>query len=69
MKITNIESIRVAIAAGENVHTIHELKRLLEAGAVDVAQPSVTKVGSVTPLRKMIALAQDLGVRVVPHRF
>ena len=25
----------VAIAAGENVHTVHELERLLKAGAVD----------------------------------
>jgi L-alanine-DL-glutamate epimerase-like enolase superfamily enzyme len=59
----------VAIAAGENVHTVHELERLLKAGAVDIVQPSVTKVGGVTPFRQMIKQAQDFGVRVVPHSF
>jgi L-alanine-DL-glutamate epimerase-like enolase superfamily enzyme len=59
----------VAIAAGENVHTVHEFRRCLEAGAVDVVQPSVAKVGGITPMRQMIDLAHSYGVRVVPHSF
>jgi L-alanine-DL-glutamate epimerase-like enolase superfamily enzyme len=59
----------VAIAAGENVHTVHEFRRCLEAGAVDVAQPSVAKVGGITPMRQMIDLAHSFGIRVVPHSF
>ncbi|HSS66096.1 MAG TPA: mandelate racemase/muconate lactonizing enzyme family protein [Gammaproteobacteria bacterium] len=59
----------VAIAAGENVHTLHELQRCLEAGAVDIVQPSVAKVGGITPMRQMIDVAQARGVRVVPHSF
>jgi len=59
----------MAIAAGENVHTVHELKRCLKARAVDVAQPSVAQVGGITPLRWMIDLAHSFGVRVIPHSF
>ncbi len=59
----------VAIAAGENVHTVHEFRRCLEAGAVDVAQPSVAKAGGVTPMRRMLELAESFSVRVVPHSF
>lgn len=59
----------VPIAAGENVHTVHEFIRCIDARAVDIAQPSVAKVGGITPMRRMIALAQASGVRVVPHSF
>ncbi len=57
----------IAIAAGENVSNVFEFKRLLEAGALSYAQPSVTKVGGVTELRKVFALAESFGVPVVPH--
>lgn len=59
----------VAIAAGENVHTVHELRRCLDAGAVDVVQPSVVKVGGVTPMRQMLEMAKSYNVRIVPHAF
>ena len=38
-----------------------------ELGALDVAQPSVTKIGGISAMRRIIALAQEFGVRVVPH--
>jgi L-alanine-DL-glutamate epimerase-like enolase superfamily enzyme len=37
---------------------------MFEVGAVTYAQPSITKVGGVTEMRKVMALAQ---VSVVPH--
>jgi L-alanine-DL-glutamate epimerase-like enolase superfamily enzyme len=40
---------------------------MFEAGAVDIAQPSVTKIGGITEMRKIIALAEAFGVRAVPH--
>jgi L-alanine-DL-glutamate epimerase-like enolase superfamily enzyme len=36
---------------------------------VDVLQPSVAKVGGITPMRQMIDLAHSVGVRIVPHSF
>ena len=35
----------IATAAGENYGTVWEFRRALEAGALDYAQPSVTKIG------------------------
>jgi D-galactarolactone cycloisomerase len=55
------------IAAGENISNFFEFKRLFEAGAVGIAQPSVTKIGGVTELRKIFALGEAHGVTVVPH--
>ncbi len=57
----------VATAAGENYGTVWEFRRAFEAGALDVAQPSVTKIGGVTEMRRVMAAAAAAGVRVVPH--
>jgi L-alanine-DL-glutamate epimerase-like enolase superfamily enzyme len=54
-------------AAGENYGTAWEFRRALEAGAIDYAQPSVTKIGGVTEMRKVMTLAETFGVPVVPH--
>jgi D-galactarolactone cycloisomerase len=56
----------LAVAAGENATTT-DFKRMFEAGAVTYAQPSITKVGGVTEMRNVMALAQAFGVQVVPH--
>jgi L-alanine-DL-glutamate epimerase-like enolase superfamily enzyme len=56
----------IPTAAGENA-MLPEFKGLLAAGAVSYAQPSVTKVGGVTQMRKVMALADTHGVQVVPH--
>jgi L-alanine-DL-glutamate epimerase-like enolase superfamily enzyme len=55
------------IAAGENYGTAWEFRRAFEAGALTYAQPSVTKVGGVTEMRRVMALAEAFGVQVVPH--
>ncbi len=57
------------VAAGENAATLVQFRHLFEAGAVDVVQPSPAKMGGVTELIKVFALAAEHGVRVVPHSF
>jgi D-galactarolactone cycloisomerase len=57
----------MAIAAGENVGNVADFKRLFDAGAVTYAQPSITKVGGVSEMRKVLTLAEAFGVEVVPH--
>jgi L-alanine-DL-glutamate epimerase-like enolase superfamily enzyme len=57
----------IPTAAGENYGTVWDFRRAFEAGALDYAQPSVTKIGGVTELRKVAALAEAFGVTVVPH--
>ena len=44
------------MAGGENVGSDYEFHRLFERKSLDVAQPSVTKIGGVTELNKVFAL-------------
>jgi L-alanine-DL-glutamate epimerase-like enolase superfamily enzyme len=57
----------VAMAAGENNCTSFQFRDMFAAGAVDYAQPSVTKVGGITEFLKVAALADAAGVTVMPH--
>ncbi|HYM04359.1 MAG TPA: mandelate racemase/muconate lactonizing enzyme family protein [Stellaceae bacterium] len=57
----------IAIAAGENAASAAQFAQMLAAGAVDYAQPSVTKIGGVTEMRKVLALAEAANVAVAPH--
>ena len=40
---------------------------MLDAGAVEYAQPSVTKVGGITEMQKVANLAEAAGVATMPH--
>ncbi len=55
------------ISAGENTASLEDFQRLLAAEAVDVLQPSVCKVGGITEMLKILALADDHGVEAIPH--
>ena len=57
----------VALASGENACTAFDFKHMLEAGAVDYAQPSVAKVGGITEFRKVATLCETHGVQIMPH--
>jgi L-alanine-DL-glutamate epimerase-like enolase superfamily enzyme len=54
-------------SAGENADNLHDFHSLFRARAIDIAQPSVSKIGGITEMRKIMALAEAFGVRVVPH--
>jgi D-galactarolactone cycloisomerase len=57
----------VALAAGENHCTAFQFRDMIAAGAVDYLQPSVTKVGGITELRKIAALAETSATVLMPH--
>jgi L-alanine-DL-glutamate epimerase-like enolase superfamily enzyme len=57
----------LAIAAGENACTVWDFEKMLAAGAVTYAQPSVTKVGGITEFRKIMALCEANNVLLAPH--
>ncbi|HYI82563.1 MAG TPA: enolase C-terminal domain-like protein, partial [Acetobacteraceae bacterium] len=54
------------VAAGENAGTVADFRAMAAAGAVDVMQPSVTKIG-LTRALEVARLAQEAGVETVPH--
>lgn len=57
----------VPTAAGENAAGPHDFRSKFEAGAIDVAQPSVIKIGGPSAMLEVAALAKVFGVRLVPH--
>jgi D-galactarolactone cycloisomerase len=57
----------IPIAAGENAAGLHDFRAAFEAGAVDIAQPSVTKIGGPSAMIEIAALAKAFAVRLVPH--
>jgi L-alanine-DL-glutamate epimerase-like enolase superfamily enzyme len=57
----------VPIAAGENAGGLHDFRAKFEVEAIDVAQPSVIKIGGPSAMLEIAALAKAFGVRVVPH--
>jgi D-galactarolactone cycloisomerase len=57
------------IAAGENVASIHDLHAMLQAGAIDICQPSVIKFGGISAVVEAATLAKAHSVDYVPHCF
>ena len=55
------------IAAGENGAGLHDFVDKSEKGSNDIAQPSVTKIGGITEMRKIIAAAEAHSVEIIPH--
>ena len=58
---------RIPIAGGENIGSAGQMTRLMRARAVDIAQPSVTKIGGIVEMRCAISAARELGLRAMPH--
>src|SRR6266436_5246123 len=57
----------VPIAAGENLHTLHEFRHLIAAGGVTFPEPDVTNCGGVTTFMKVCHLAEAFSLPVTSH--
>ncbi|MEE8515986.1 MAG: mandelate racemase/muconate lactonizing enzyme family protein [Alphaproteobacteria bacterium] len=57
----------VPIAAGENLGNPNDVRCMALAGAVDIVQPSVVKLGGISDVWKTIAFARAQAIRCVPH--
>jgi L-alanine-DL-glutamate epimerase-like enolase superfamily enzyme len=55
------------VAAGENLRTIHEFKRLIDAGGVTFPEPDVSNVGGITPWIKVAHVAEAHNLPVTSH--
>lgn len=58
---------RVPIAGGEVLTRRQSFRPWLEAGAFDIVQPDVTKVGGLSEERRIAWMAREHGVRFIPH--
>lgn len=61
------EACGIPIAAGENCCFASQFAALLDARAVQYAQPSVTKVGGITEFLKVRDLVDEKGAKLAPH--
>ena len=57
----------VPLAAGENHYTRFEFAQLLEAGAVQVWQPDLSKCGGITEGVRIAAIASAWRIPIHPH--
>jgi len=57
----------IGIAAGENNMSACHFEEMLAYGSVDFAQPSVTKIGGITEMLKIMDLCQYFETPVMPH--
>jgi L-alanine-DL-glutamate epimerase-like enolase superfamily enzyme len=55
------------IAAGENLHTLHEFGQLMQAGGVTYPEPDVTNCGGVTVFMKVAHMAEGFNLPVTSH--
>lgn len=60
-------SSRVPIALGENLHTAYRFDDFLRAGAAQIVQPNVVRVGGITPFRRIVEVARSHGAALHPH--
>ena len=61
------EHSKVPIAGGEVLTRRQSFQPWLEAGAFDIVQPDVTKVGGISEERRIAWAAREQGVRFIPH--
>ncbi|MCH2124011.1 MAG: mandelate racemase/muconate lactonizing enzyme family protein [Pirellulaceae bacterium] len=61
------EKLDVPIALGETLGSRHEIGSFLQANAVDIVQPDITRVGGMTEILKVIAMAGAAHRTVEPH--
>ena len=57
----------VPIAGGEVLTRRQSFQPWLEAGAFDIVQPDVTKVGGISEERRIAWMAREHGARFIPH--
>jgi L-alanine-DL-glutamate epimerase-like enolase superfamily enzyme len=60
-------AVPIPIASGENEATVFAFRQIIAAGAADILQPSVTKVGGISEMKKIATLAATANVTFVPH--
>jgi L-alanine-DL-glutamate epimerase-like enolase superfamily enzyme len=65
--LASVRACGIPTAAGENLAGVFGFKSLIAAKAIDIAQPSVTKLGGIGEMIKVIHLYQSHGIAVMPH--
>jgi D-galactarolactone cycloisomerase len=65
--LASVRARGIPVAAGENVAGLFGFRTLIEVGAIDIAQPSVTKIGGIGEMLRVFDFCRANGVEVFPH--
>jgi L-alanine-DL-glutamate epimerase-like enolase superfamily enzyme len=57
----------IPIALGENLHTAYRFAEFLQAGAAQIVQPNIVRVGGITPFLRIAEIAAEHGATLHPH--
>lgn len=61
------QSSAVPIALGENLHTTYRFGEFLDAGAAQIVQPNIVRVGGITAFLRIAGVAREHGAPLHPH--
>ncbi|HEX7115169.1 MAG TPA: enolase C-terminal domain-like protein [Steroidobacter sp.] len=61
------EQSQTPVSLGEHEYTKHGFYELIRRGAADILQPDCNRVGGITEMKKVCALAEAVGLPVYPH--
>lgn len=61
------QNAAIPIAGGEVLTRRQAFEPWIRSGALDILQPDVTKAGGISEFRRIAWMAEDRGLRVIPH--
>ena len=61
------QAVKIPIAAGEKLYSIHDFRELLEKQAAEILQPDLDLTGGLLATRKIAAMAEAYLVPLAPH--
>ena len=61
------DKVDVALAGGERLGTLHEMRTLIDEQLVDVLQPDTGRFGGLTQMKKLAGIAEAHGLMIAPH--
>jgi len=63
------QSVRIPVATGERLCTKAEFATLLRAGAVEILQPALGRLGGILEAKKLAAIAEVFTAQMAPHLY
>jgi L-alanine-DL-glutamate epimerase-like enolase superfamily enzyme len=61
------ETTRIPVGAGEELGSVMDFRHMMDAGAVDIAQPDAIRSGGISGVGEVLAMARARGLRGDPH--
>ena len=61
------QAVKIPIATGEKLYTLHDFRELLEKQAAEIIQPDLDLTGGLLATRKIAAMAEAYLVPLAPH--